>query len=176
MTKFSKRLKSEFDGFKNDFNENKLQEIFEKTPNDLLDDKSELNLKFTDYKKNVDEMLIINKSFNKYIQDMEGIMKKLSTPDCMKYKSWNISQIVLWIRSLEEGKYSKYYEILENGFKEGEIIGSDLPEISSSDLASPPFNIKNFRVKKDLVKHFKSLLQPQQKGIENEGAPTAYIG
>ena len=76
---------------------------------------------------------------------------------------------------------SKHIDVLRSGMIESEIKGSDLPDITSSDLSSPPFNIKQFRDKKDLVKHFMSLLningnEPMAIAVQaNEGAMTAYI-
>ena len=176
-----KDLNEEFDGFKMKYNEQGLREIFNKQPNDLLNKQSNLNKNYDKYKENMDKICVMSKSFNKYIQDIGGIMKKLSTPDVKHYKSWNVKQILCWIQTLENGQFSPHIDKLRVGLTRSKIIGEDLPELTRTDLSASPFNIDSFRVRKQLEGHFKSLLGGGDVGIalaavnNNEGAPTAYI-
>ena len=174
------------DGFKIKYNEHGLKQIFKKQPDDLLNDESKLNKEYNKYKENMDKILITSKSFNKYIEDIGGIMKKLSTPDTQQYKSWDIDQIILWIKGLEQGRFMKHINKLRNGFIKCEITGKDLPDLTRTDLSSAPFEIGHFSDRKQLEMYFKYLpgsnkpqipfVAMENDGMENnEGAPTAYI-
>ena len=174
-----KDLENELNAFKQKYNENELRIIFDNKSDDLLNKDSDLTKEYINYKESVDKILIYSKSFNKHIEDIDQIMKKLLTPDIVNYETWNVNEIRNWIQSLENDPFSKHIDLLRNGFIESEIRGSDLPEITSGDSSSSPFNIKQFRDKKDLEKHFKSLKNqiPQTAEEDNEGGilATAYI-
>ena len=120
--------------FKRIFNEDTLREVANKRPSDLFDKKSELNKQYMRYKDEMDKVLVSVKSVNKYIQDIDGVMKTLLTPDVSNYRSWNVSQILIWIQSLENGRFNKHIDKLRNGFIKSEIIGEDLPELTRNDL------------------------------------------
>ena len=49
-------------------------------------------------------MMMTAKSF-KYIQDIDGIIDNLSTPDSSSYKSWNVDTIIIWVRGLENERF-----------------------------------------------------------------------
>ena len=161
--------------FQSQYNKNELHELFNKQPNELLDTNSMFNNKYNKDKQSVDNLVNTTKSFNKYIQDIDGIITKLCSVDVTQYRSWNVEQIIIWIRGLDNGRFREYINILRHGFEESAIKGSDLADITSADLSVTPFNITNFRDKKDLVQHFQSLVQAHKPIMEEEGAPTAFI-
>ena len=173
------KLDEEFTKFKENYNEEKLQRIMNETPDKLLDKQSLLSTELNNYKQCVDGIIISSKSFDKYIQDIDGIIDKLSSPDLVNYKQWGVDTILIWIRGLENGRYNQHIDTLRNGFNESGITGEDLPDLTRSDLTLPPFNLKNFKDKRDLEKHFKSLKHPpimhNEADVADEGAPTAYI-
>ena len=135
-----------------------MKEVFDNKADDLIDKESDLNKDYSMYKENVDEISVTAKSFDKYIQDTDEIMNRLTIPNIKEYKSWNVDQIVLWIRSLEKGRFNKHIDKLRKGLEISEITGDDLPNLERNDLSSQPFEIGNFKDRNDLVKHFKSLL------------------
>ena len=170
------------DGFKAKYNEQGLREIYNKQPNDLLNKESELNKEYIKYKENVDKICITSKAFDKNIEDIGLLIKKISTPDIEKYKSWKIDEILAWIQGLENGRYVKHINKLKMGFIKSEIIGEDLPELTKQDLAITPFEIGSFRDRKQLEEHFQSLLGGDDVGMvafggveDNEGAQTELI-
>ena len=175
------KLDQTFVAFKEKYNESKLQIVMNETPQKLMDKQSDLNKELFTYKQCIDGLMISTKAFAKYVQDIDGIIDTLSTPDLSSYKQWNIDTIIIWIRGLENGRYNKYLDLLRHGFEESEIDGDVLPDVTRSDLTNKPFNIKNFKDKRDLENHFKSLRSPQNMNMNDEpaaadeGAPTAFI-
>ena len=161
------KLDGEFTNFKENYNQEKLQEIMNETPEKLLDKQSSLNKELVIYKQCIDEIIISSKSFGKYIQDIDGIIDKLSSPDLANYQQWNVDTILIWIQGLENGRFMKYIDLLRNGFNESEIKGSDLPELTRGDLTLPPFNMKSFRDKR-FRKSFKSLNSPGPQLMMNQ--------
>ena len=126
----------------------------------------------------IDAIMISSKSWSKYVQDIDGIIDRLSKPDLANYKNWNIDTIIIWIRGLENGRYIKHIDLLRTGFNQDQINGKHLPELTRSDLSISPFNMNNFEDKRDLEKHFKSLKSPlnnEQVTGADEGVPTAFI-
>eukprot|EP01084_Bolivina_argentea_P157273 274060_1 len=82
---------------------------------------------------------------------------EITVPNINKYKNWDLNHIMFWIKYLENGRFKKYEEQLMLGFTESGIAAQDLPNLSTADLSAPPFNIKVFRDKRDLIAHFKKL-------------------
>eukprot|EP01084_Bolivina_argentea_P012831 24030_1 len=153
------------------YNKSRLRNIFDITPEKLINKQSPLNKQIAIYEQNVAEIIVLANSFSKHLQNTKAVMKELSTINPVLYKNWNAPQMSVWIEGLENGRFKKYCDILRKGFIEGGITGKDLPDVHSGDLSSAPFNIKNFRDKKDLEAHFKSL--KSQKN--NEGTMTEWI-
>ena len=176
------KLDGEFTKFKIEYNQGKLQNIMNQTPQKLLDKQSELNKALNTYKQCMDGIGISYKSFTKYIQDVDGIIDKLSSPDLANYKKWSIDTTLIWIRGLDNGRYVKYIDTLKSGMNESGIGAEDLPELTRGDLTFPPFNMTHFKDTRDLIQHFKSLSSPTDinanvaPAAADEGAPTAFIG
>eukprot|EP01084_Bolivina_argentea_P126831 224468_1 len=96
--------------------------------------------------------------FSDKVQEMKEFISTVSIPDTMNYKQWNVDDILLWILSLEDGKFASYIEAFKAGLIASEITsGETLPELTRSDLSVPPFSIHSFHVKRELVKHFSGL-------------------
>ena len=84
--------------------------------------------------------------------------KHSNIPDPNKYESWNLKEIESWIWSLGDGRYRPYLDKMMKGFEESGIVnGEFLPDLTTADLSVPPFNIKSFRDKRDLIATFRSL-------------------
>eukprot|EP01084_Bolivina_argentea_P268040 455164_1 len=63
-----------------------------------------------------------------------------------------------WLISWEHGRFGKYCDVLVNGFNEYGIFDvDDLCHLCSAELSEPPFSIKKFMDKRDLIKYFQSL-------------------
>ena len=160
---------SKLSQFSEDFSIAKLNEIYDKSP-DALSLNDELNA--------LDLRL---KSFNKYFQDTKSHIKSLTHPDVLKYKEWDINEMCKWIGFIDHGRYKKYVDIFKRGFEsDGIDCGECLPDLDKNTLRVEPFNIQNFKDRRDLEKHFKSLVsQPipinDNNNPPNEGAPTAFI-
>eukprot|EP01083_Nonionella_stella_P229024 811101_1 len=172
------KIDTEFAAFKDKYNEPKLVNSMNQTPHKLLDQGSELNKEINSYKEYIEKMVFSSKSFAKYIQDIDGIIDRLSSPDLANYKHWKVETILVWIRGIENGRFVKYIDILKVGLTESGIGGQELPELSRGDLTLPPFNITHFKDTRDLIQHFKLLKAPiaiqisDQPMLINEGAPT----
>ena len=93
---------------------------------------------------------------------------KAQNIDPSKHETWDYENIIYWIMSLEDGRFSKYKEVLKKAFVEEELKGSDLGQVDINDVKN--WGIKPFGDKKALFNHIQSLT----KGTENEGG-TAYI-
>ena len=78
-------------------------------------------------------------------------------PDVSIYKEWSIDTVITWIKSLDGGKYSKYCDILRQGFISDGIPFSELPNLEHADLRMEPFKITSFADGDSLIHHFKSL-------------------
>ena len=85
----------------------------------------------------------------------------LSCIDLKEWKSWNIDMTMKWIRSLDNGHFVKYLDVLRSGFTSAGITAADLPLIGESDLRIQPFEITQFVDRNRLAQHFKSLNQDQ---------------
>ena len=78
--------------------------------------------------------------------------------------------ILLWSRSLENGRYFKYLDVLRVGLKESDIdSGELLPDLQTADLSVTPFHIKSFRDKRDLIRHFRALREGQALDRDHDG-------
>eukprot|EP01084_Bolivina_argentea_P059117 107901_1 len=105
---------------------------------------------------------------------------KLKCIDETKYETWSSDEIVSWIISLENNRYSKYEQILRISIAEEELTGEHLIDVNENDIKG--WGIKNFGDKKNLCRKIKELVNKNNKNLNNfqqkinEGnAPTAYI-
>ena len=110
-------------------------------------------------------------SLDKIVENVKEIKKVISSvmkPNVRNYQEWNIKQAIIWIKSLEDGRYAKYCEVLQKGFQSDGITPSILPQISQDVLRHDPFNIIFFPDRQCLANHFKSLLQQNVEGTMTE--------
>merc|ERR1712080_74675 len=83
--------------------------------------------------------------FIENVEDISSYVSTVSSPDINKYKEWTCNEIVVWILSLENGRFSDYIDQIKNGLIASEINdGATLLQLVRSDLSVPPFNIHNF--------------------------------
>ena len=131
----------------------KLQQISDK----LLDDQKEFEMQIQKLRKENEEL-------------------KMRNIDVQNYRTWNWKQILLWILSLDDGRYSKYEDELRKNLANEEIGGEDLFEVNEADIKG--WGVNNFKDKKNLSKRIKELVNQYKPAVGNEGglaAPTAYI-
>merc|ERR1712083_838958 len=64
--------------------------------------------------------------------------------------------ILLWILSLEDGRYKKYESVLQQSLSEEEVKGEYLSKVDAADVKG--WGIKAFMDKKDLSKHIEDLV------------------
>jgi len=151
-------LNNEIQNFEVNYNILKVDEIGEMDIEELVNPNSLFNNKLDKYAEIVNAINVCSSNFKQSLVELKQYMNRKYIPNTANYKNWDISEIILWIKSLENGRFIKYIDILTNGFNESEIInGEDLPDLTTADLSVTPFNIKIFRDKRDLIKNFKSL-------------------
>eukprot|EP01083_Nonionella_stella_P146773 462101_1 len=179
-------LDRDIEVFKQRYNQFSLQQRYNKSPQDLISSDSPINKDIARYMEDTERIVVSTKAFSKYMVDIHLFIKKIAIPNVNEYKSWNLEQIMAWIMSLDAGKYVKVSDQLRNGFIESEIFCGDvLPDLTRGDLSDSPFKIKNFAIKRDLVKHFHSLTagdtwdvtqneMAASGGTGNEGFVTEY--
>ena len=132
----------------NKYNKNKILNIYNKNNLNEINAENEIN--------NLQKSIL--PQFNQYLIEINIYIKSLFTPNLNEYKNWNINKMIKWISLLENGRYIKYLDILKKGFlNDGIDSGECLPDITKNDLRAAPFNIENFKDRRDLEKHFKSL-------------------
>ena len=110
---------------------------------ELMDEQKELQLRNNDLEQQLKEL-------------------KLKSIDINNWRDWNYQQIIIWIMSLENGRFKKYEKILSSSLEEEEINGSHLIRVDAVDVKG--WGIKNFDDKKDLVKYIQDLVN----GIDND--------
>ena len=113
---------------------------------------------------------------NKLKLEIKQLQKQNIDPS--KYKSWDHEQILFWILSLDDGRFTKYEKKLESQLGEEEISGEDLVDVNENDVTR--WGINKFSDKKYLIKSIKQLINNKSGNNNysmNEGsnAPTAYI-
>eukprot|EP01084_Bolivina_argentea_P035773 66271_1 len=88
-----------------------------------------------------------------FIESMEEVEQYIAgkyIPNVAQYEEWDLNDICLWIKSLERGRFVQYIDALSEGFKKSNITnGSLLCDLETADLGAQPFQITNFRDKRD---------------------------
>ena len=121
------------------------------------------------------------------IAELEDKMKRMTMNniDESEYMQWNWSAILLWVCSLEHGRFKKYENELKTALSTAEMMGDDLVHVNQMDLTE--WGIKIFKDKKGLMGHIQKLLdqnaapESAQRAIADatsiakEGARTVYI-
>eukprot|EP01084_Bolivina_argentea_P216339 367568_1 len=168
-------LNAALDVFRKKYSEHKLQEMMQKSPKEIIGTESVTNKSIKNYKDKIQQIYASAGTFVKCVNEVESCIQKLSVPNVKEYEIWNLNQIMMWILSLDGGKFSKYEGKLRNGFVKSQIlVGSVLPELNRNDLSSSPFDIDEFIVKKQLVEHFQSLRKKMNDDNIAEGIVTEY--
>lgn len=163
-------LDEERETFEEKFNEVRIQQIYKESPMELVQTESDINQDIARYEEEVQQIIIAAKAFGKCINDAQSLIERVSRPDVRAYRSWDLDQIMAWITALDNGKFREHLVKLKNGLMKSQILrGELLPELTRSDLSSPPFNIHEFVVKRDLERHFKSLTESMDVAATNEG-------
>ena len=100
---------------------------------------------------------------NNLEQELKEI--KLKSIDINNWKDWNYKQIIIWIMSLDKGRFKKYEKILLSSLEEEEMNGSGLTRVDTADVKG--WGIKNFHDKKDLVKYVHDLVNGNNNDDDN---------
>lgn len=94
---------------------------------------------------------------DKLLSNSETALQKMLNPDTAMYKQWTLNQILLWICSLENGRFQQYYKLLEKEFRKDGITSDDLPDLTRQDLKTYGMNL--FKDRKALENHFQALVK-----------------
>ena len=100
----------------------------------------------------------INKKIENLGRLMNGLDKELSKqlkPESKNYKEWDSNQALLWIISLENGRFKKYSQVLGKSFNDNSLKGGDLPDVTRRDLQD--FGVKVFGDRVSLEKYCQGL-------------------
>jgi len=152
------KLNSEIVAFKVHFSELNVQQIGSSNVNEVVAAHSSFNAKLDKYEQVIDGIDACCRNFRECVLGIRAFVKDKFIPKREEYEVWNLEQMLLWIKCLESGRFEEYLKKLRFGFVESDILnGAELPDLSTADLSVTPFNIKVFRDKRDLIKHFKSL-------------------
>ena len=108
---------------------------------------------------------------------------KLETLDTTKYVEWDCGQILLWICSVDNKRYSRYEAKLQHALEEAEVEGDDLPQVNETDLKN--WGIQKFKDQKGLIRQIQQLVRPKDvakipnaesyQPAPSEGGSTAFI-
>ena len=151
-------ISGEMQQFQDRYNKQSVQQMVDENPMNLVDDQSTLNMDITSITEDIRRVQDQCKAFDKYLDEIKGVIEALGDPDTAEYENWNIGTIIIWISGLEDGRYRRYLEQIRNGFVTSEIVrGEYLPDLNEAILSIEPFNISSFPDKRDLVRHFKAL-------------------
>eukprot|EP01084_Bolivina_argentea_P111274 198605_1 len=140
-------LEQKLSEFTQNYEKDKILTIFKQSPETLFvqDEISALDLRL--------------RSFGKHLTDLKSYIESLTIPNITQ---WKINDIIQWISMLENGRYRKYIHVFRTGFESDGIDSGDcLPDLTQSVLRDAPFNITNFRDRRDLVNHFQMLKSKQ---------------
>ena len=96
---------------------------------------------------------------------------KMKCIDTTKYEEWTSDEIVLWIMSLENGRYDKYTQKLAQELKNEGVSGACLESVNEIDVKG--WGVNNFADKKSLTKSIQQLVS--QKNVEHIPPPNANI-
>ena len=87
------------------------------------------------------EIISVSKPEQVIRQDVYGYLPDDIQMSMIRYKEWNLDQILQWISLLDDGQYKPWINQLRVGFIASDIITGDLlPELTRSDLSVPPFS------------------------------------
>ena len=130
------------DALQKEFDKNKLNE------QKLLRETEELQKENDSIKENVDEMMV---KYNALTQSDE-----LEASDFM---NWSQNRTLSWILSLDNGEFMQYDLVLMNAFKNNEIDGEYLPNVTKKEIEG--WGIKNFKHRQSLFRHIQNLVKKE---------------
>lgn len=104
------------------------------------------------------ELLHEQKELQSEVADLRQQLQefKLQSIDINDYLNWNAEEIVIWIMSVENGRFKKYEQTLLSSLKDKGIKGSYLSNINQIDINE--WGIKNLLEKKKLMKCIQELV------------------
>lgn len=73
------------------------------------------------------------------------------------YRHWDIDQIMGWIKTLENGRFAQYCDVLEQNFITDKVLGKDLPHMTRNDLRD--FGVSTFDDRLVLERYCQRLLR-----------------
>jgi len=86
--------------------------------------------------------------------------------DVTKFESWTATQVLVWILSLENGRFEPYESVFDAALTKHQVQGCELKDIEGIDLYE--FGMKDsFRDRKCLLRHIQSLLQQNETPNDN---------
>eukprot|EP01084_Bolivina_argentea_P140467 246923_1 len=103
--------------------------------------------------------------------EINALKKKNMTrtrPDNINWIKWNENDILMWIMSLENGRFKKYESILLSALKEQEVMGDDLKYVNENDIFN--WGIKKIKDKKVLYSKIKWLTELTNNNLDGDTA------
>merc|ERR1719229_1955796 len=82
---------------------------------------------------------------------------------------WDWEDVLMWILSLENGRYTKYEEVLRHSLMEEGVKGEYLSKVDAADVKG--WGIKSFLDKKDLCRHIENLVEQNGNGVNAANEP-----
>lgn len=84
-------------------------------------------------------------------------MTRNKMPDPSKFMMWGFGSVLIWIMSLDNGRFKKYEDVLRDALEGSAVMGEDL--LSVNELVIKIWGIKDRRDQKALLKHIEKLAQ-----------------
>ena len=147
-----------------------------------------INIVKFDQISDVNDLLLLEKRIDTFAQQMNklgqakndldktvfNLKKKLENqlkPNVKNYEKWDIMAMLIWICSLDDGKYKRYSKSLKDSFIKNEVTGQDLPDMTRQDLTQ--FGVTVFKDRVQLEKYFQSLGDVDMDNNEGSQLSTA---
>ena len=89
-----------------------------------------------------------------------------------EYESWNTEQLIQWIMNLENGRFSKYREILSKNLLDEGVCGKHLSKINVLHIKG--WGVKSFEDKDLLIDSITNLINKNQNN-DNDQNDIAFI-
>merc|ERR1712083_530267 len=111
------------------------------------------------------ELLEEQKESQIHIKELEEHVAelRLKVNDPSSYLKWNWENVLMWILSLENGRFKSYESVLQHSLSEEDFGGKYLGDVDTADIKG--WGIKSFADKKDLVKHIENLVQQNKENV-----------
>eukprot|EP01083_Nonionella_stella_P281855 959247_1 len=105
------------------------------------------------------------------LKNANNILKRKSI-HAIPYEQWDTEDVVLWIMSLDNGRFEKYKQKLQENLTTEGVLGHDLKMVDSGDIRG--WGVTDFRDKKYLLQQIQELVIKNENEKDDEGAVNDY--